>query len=116
MLQRLQYAPAWTIIKLLGLLPRPLARAVGISFAQLIYLLHFKLRRVGMRNLALAFPEKNGSERARILRGEFTSLGRQLAEVCQFPKYTLENVNQVVVWRALKIMNALMREAREFCS
>jgi KDO2-lipid IV(A) lauroyltransferase len=102
MLQRLQYAPAWTIIKLLGLLPRSLARAVGISFAQLIYLLHFKLRRVGMRNLELAFPEKNRSERARILRGEFTSLGRQLAEVCQFPKYTLENVNQVVVYEGFE--------------
>lgn len=98
MLQRLQYAPAWIIIKLLGVLPRPLARAVGISFAQLIYLLHFRLRRVGMRNLALAFPEKTNSERARILRGEFTSLGRQLAEVCHFPKYTLENVNQVIVY------------------
>ncbi|HSS98567.1 MAG TPA: lysophospholipid acyltransferase family protein [Terriglobales bacterium] len=98
MLQRLQYAPAWIIIKLLGILPRPLARAVGISFAQLIYLLHFRLRQVGMRNLTLAFPEKTNSERARILRGEFTSLGRQLAEVCKFPKYTLENVNQVVVY------------------
>jgi len=98
MLQRLQYAPAWIIIKLLGVLPRPLSRAIGISFAQLIYLLHFKLRHVGMRNLQLAFPEKSHSERARILRGEFTSLGRQLAEVCQFPKYTLENVNQVVVY------------------
>jgi len=98
MLQRLQYAPAWIIIKLLGVLPRLLARAVGISFAQLIYLLHFRLRQVGMRNLKLSFPEKTNSERARILRGEFTSLGRQLAEVCHFPKYTLENVNQVIVY------------------
>ena len=44
-----------------------------------------------MRNLAMAFPEKSEAERARILRGEFTSLGRQLAEVCHFPEYTLEN-------------------------
>jgi KDO2-lipid IV(A) lauroyltransferase len=98
MLQRLQYAPAWIIIKLVGILPRPLARAVAIFFAQIIYVLHFRLRRVGLRNLALAFPEKSKSERARILRGEFTSLGRQLAEVCHFPKYTLENVNQVIVY------------------
>lgn len=98
MLQRLQYVPAWIIIKVLGVLPRPLARAVSITFAQIIYLLHFRLRRVGMRNLALAFPEKSKAERARILRGEFASLGRQLAEVCHFPKYTLENVNQVVVY------------------
>ena len=32
------------------------------------------------------------------MRGEFTSLGRQLAEVCQFPRYTLENVSRVVVY------------------
>ena len=84
--------------RLLSLLPRPLSRAVAISLAWLVYLLHVRLRRVGMRNLALAFPEKSRRERARILRGEFTSLGRQLAEVCQFPRYTLENVNRVVVY------------------
>ena len=57
-----------------------------------------RLRRVGMRNLAMALPEKSRRERARILRGVFTSLGRQLAEVCLFPRYTRENVNQVVVY------------------
>ena len=51
-----------------------------------------------MSNLALAFPEKSKAERSRILRGEFTSLGRQLAEVCRFPRYTLENIEQVVVY------------------
>ncbi len=98
MRRRLEYALAWLIIKALGLLPRPLARAAGIIFAWTVYLLHFRLRHVGMRNLALAFPEKSHHERARILRGEFTSLGRQLAEVCQFPRYTRENVSQVVVY------------------
>ena len=34
-----------------------------------------------MRNLEMAFPEKSEKERKRILRGEFTSLGRQLAEL-----------------------------------
>ncbi len=97
MLQRLQYVPAWIIIKLLGVLPRPVARAVSISFAQVVYLFHARLRQVGMRNLALVFPEKSKTERARILRGEFASLGRQLAEVCRFPKYTLKNINQIVV-------------------
>jgi len=85
---RLEYALAWVLLKSVGLLPRPLARAKGISFAWIVYLLHRKLRRVGMRNLALAFPEKTLRERRRILRGEFTSLGRQLAEMCLFPRYT----------------------------
>jgi KDO2-lipid IV(A) lauroyltransferase len=98
MRQRLEYAIAWLIIRILGGLPRPLARAAAIALSWTIYLLHFRLRHVGMRNLALAFPEKTRRERARILRGVFTSLGRQLAEVCLFPKYTLENVGKVVVY------------------
>lgn len=98
MRQRLEYALAWPFIKTLSLLPRPLSRAAAISLAWLIYLLHVRLRHVGMRNLAMAFPEKSRREHASILRGEFTSLGRQLAEVCQFPRYSRENVNRVVVY------------------
>jgi KDO2-lipid IV(A) lauroyltransferase len=102
MRQRLEYAAAWPFIKILGILPRPLARAFGISLGWIIYFAHVRLRNVGMRNLALAFPDKSVAERARILRGEFTSLGRQLAEVCQFPRYTRQNVEQVVVYDGLE--------------
>src|SRR6266581_4809844 len=98
MRHRLEYALAWLIVKFLGALPRPLARAAGISLGWIIYLLHHRLRSVGIRNLALAYPEKSRRERARILRGVFTSLGRQLAEVCLFPKYTRENIAEVVVY------------------
>jgi KDO2-lipid IV(A) lauroyltransferase len=96
--QKLEYAPVWLIVKTIGALPRWLARAIGISIAWIVYLFHVRLRHVGMRNLALAFPDKSRRERARILRGEFTSLGRQLAEVCLFPRYTLQNVDKVVVY------------------
>ena len=98
MRQRLEYGLAWVIIKTLGALPRPLSRAAAIALSWTIYLVHVRLRHVGMRNLKLAFPEKTRRERARILRGVFTSLGRQLAEVCLFPTYTLENVGKVVVY------------------
>jgi KDO2-lipid IV(A) lauroyltransferase len=94
----LEYALAWCLVKLIGALPRPLARATGIALGQLIYVVHGKLRRVGMRNLALAFPGKTLSERRKIVRGVFTSLGRQLAEVCLFPCYTRDNVPQVVTY------------------
>ncbi len=98
MRQRLEYALAWLLIKIIGTLPRPLARTAAIVLGWMIYVVHIRLRQVGMRNLALAFPEKTRHEHARILRGVFTSLGRQLAELCLFPKYTKENVNQVVVY------------------
>jgi lauroyl/myristoyl acyltransferase len=93
MRRKLEYAAAWPFIKVLGLLPRSLSRALGIAIAQVFYLLHFRLRQVGMRNLAMALPETTIKERKRILRGVFTSLGRQLAELCQFPRYTPENID-----------------------
>ena len=102
MRRKLEYAAAWPFIKMLGILPRPLARAFGISLGRAFYLLHGRLRAVGMRNLAIAFPEKSEAERAGILRGVFTSLGRQLAELCQFPRYTRENVEDVVVYDGLE--------------
>jgi KDO2-lipid IV(A) lauroyltransferase len=98
MRHRLEYALAWILIKTIGALPRPLARAAGISLGWIVYLLHVRLRRVGMRNLALAFPQMTHHQRAKILRREFISMGRQAAEVCLFPKYTRENVSQVVVY------------------
>jgi KDO2-lipid IV(A) lauroyltransferase len=102
MRRKLEYAAAWPFIKILGILPRSWSRALAIGIAQIFYLLHSRLRQVGMRNLEIAFPEKSVAERKRILRGEFTSLGRQLAEVCQFPRYTRQNVEEVVVYDALE--------------
>ena len=98
MRHRLEYAIVWFWIKVVGLLPRPLARAKGISLGLLVYCLHVRLRRVGLRNLELAFPKMPRRQRRRILRGVFVSLGRQLAEVCLFPRYTRENVSKVVIY------------------
>jgi KDO2-lipid IV(A) lauroyltransferase len=102
MRRKLEYAAAWPFIKILGAMPRPLSRAFAIGISQAVYLLHFRLRQVGMRNLAMVFPEKSEAERARILRGVFASLGRQLAELCQFPKYTPENIDEVVAYEGLE--------------
>jgi Kdo2-lipid IVA lauroyltransferase/acyltransferase len=98
MRERLEYALVWPSVKILGLLPRPVARAIGITLGLVVYAVHGRLRRVGLRNLTLAFPEMPDRDRRRLVRGEFVSLGRQLAEVCLFPRYTRENISQVVVY------------------
>ena len=101
MRRKLEYAAAWPFKKIIGILPRPLARVFAIAISRLVYLFHVRLRQVGMRNLEMAFPEKSEKERKRILRAEFTSLGRQLAELCQFPRYTPENIDEVVIYEQL---------------
>ena len=98
MRHRLEFALVWLLVRILGAMPRPLARASAIALAQSVYLFHRRLRYVANRNLELAFPEKTLAERQRILHGVFTSLGRHLAEICRFPKYTRENVAEVAIY------------------
>lgn len=104
MRHRLEYLPVWLALKLIGALPRPLARTAGIGLAWLVYLVHAKLRRVGMRNLEIAFPEKSRKERRKIVRRVFTGLGRHLAEFCRFPKYTRENLHDVAVYEGFEAL------------
>jgi Kdo2-lipid IVA lauroyltransferase/acyltransferase len=109
---RLEYALAWVLLKSVGALPRPLARAAGITVAWIVCFLHGKLRRVGMRNLQIAFPEKTPHERAKIVRGVFTSLGRQTAEVCLFRRYTRENVSKTVVYEGFENFERALARAK----
>ena len=88
----------WAVVQTLGLLPRWISRAVAIGFALVVYRVHGRLRKVGMRNLTMAFPDMPAKDRRRILRGEFVSMGRQLAEFCLFPSYTPDNVSRVVIY------------------
>src|SRR5437588_13102521 len=93
---QLEYAPVWLLVHFIGILPRPLARAAGILLGYKMYFLLPRLRRVGMRNLQLAFPDKSKRERKKILRGVYVSLGRQLAEFCLLPGYTRENTKSLI--------------------
>jgi len=98
----LEYLPVWLIAQTLRWLPRPVARAIGSGVAISLYWLHPRLRRVGMRNLELAMPEKSLAERKRILKNVYLSLGRLLAEIPKFPAYTLENVDRIAVYDGLE--------------
>lgn len=98
MRHRLEYAPVWALVKLLGMLPRVWARAAGIGIAFLVYLLHGRLRRVGLRNLELAFPDMPKRRRKQLLRAEFRTLGRHLADFCHFPRCNPQNISQLAVY------------------
>jgi len=97
-----EYWPVWVLVRTLGVLPRSVARALGIALGRAVYWLYPRLRRVGERNLELAFPEMTAVERRRILRGVFTTLGRQLADFCQLPRLTRENVEALVGYEGLE--------------
>jgi KDO2-lipid IV(A) lauroyltransferase len=106
MRQKLEYAPVWLILKILGLLPRGLARAVGIGIAYLVYAVHRRLRKVGLRNLEMAMPQTTAPERKQIVRGVFRTLGRQLADFCQFPRYDKDNIHTLAVHEGFEAFEA----------
>src|SRR5271157_1382338 len=109
---KLEYVPALLLVRLIGALPRPLARGVGFLIGGLVYHLHPRLRRVGMRNLQLAFPQKSQKERRKILRAVYVSLGRLLGEVCLFPRYTQANASQVAVYQGFENFEAAEKRGK----
>lgn len=93
----------------LGIIPRTWARTVGGGIGWLAFQCLGRLRKVGLRNLELAFPEKTEPERERILRSVYRNLGHLLAEFCQMVHYTPEQASRFIRYEGLE--NYL--EARE---
>jgi KDO2-lipid IV(A) lauroyltransferase len=101
MREKLEFWLVLAVARPLGWLPRSLARCVAGVLAWSVYRLHGRLRRVGQRNLELAFPELSAWERKAILRGVYRSLGRQLVEFCRMTRYTPDNTRGWIRYEGL---------------
>jgi KDO2-lipid IV(A) lauroyltransferase len=92
-----EFAAVWGILKGLGVLPRPLARSLAAGIAQILFALRPKLRKTAEVNLKIAFPDWSDAQRTATIRAMVRNLGWMAAEFARFPKYSKENVEQVVV-------------------
>jgi KDO2-lipid IV(A) lauroyltransferase len=101
MREALEYAFAWTLLRLMGALPRNAARRAGAALGFLAWCVLPNLRRTGLRNLELAFPELPAEGRLRLLRGVYRHLGWQLGEFCQMPRYTRDNTRDLIRYEGL---------------
>jgi KDO2-lipid IV(A) lauroyltransferase len=100
--ERLENVALRLVAGAVGVLPRSGARAVGAGLGAAAWVLLGRLRRVGMRNLELAMPEKTESEREAILRGVFQSLGWQVGEFCKMGGYTAEQASKFIRYDGLE--------------
>ena len=91
MREKLEFWLVLAVARPLGWMPRGLARCMAGVLAWSVYVLHGRLRRVGQRNLEMAYPELSSKSRRAKLRGVFRSLGMQLVEFCRMTRYTSEN-------------------------
>src|SRR5437660_2176883 len=93
----LEYAAVWAILKTLGALPRGLARALASTIATGLHATLPKLKRTAEFNLRLAFTEWDVGRRSSVIRGMVRNLGWMAAEFARFPKYTRENIGDVLI-------------------
>jgi KDO2-lipid IV(A) lauroyltransferase len=100
--ERLENLALRLVAGAVGMLPRGGARAVGAGLGAAAWVLLGRLRRVGLRNLEIAFPEKAAAEREAILRGVYRSLGWQLGEFCKMSGYTAEGASKFIRYDGLE--------------
>jgi Kdo2-lipid IVA lauroyltransferase/acyltransferase len=93
----LEYAAVWAILKALGALPRRVGRRFAVMVARLLYAMLPRLRRTAEFNLRVAFPEWDEARRRAVIRGMVRNLGWMAAEFARFPRYTRENIEEVVI-------------------
>ena len=78
-----RYWPTWLglgAMRFFAPLPYPLQRVLGIALGTLVYWLPSPFKRVARRNVELCLPELNATDRNRIVRAHFQSLGIGLFE------------------------------------
>lgn len=89
----------------LGMLPLDAAMRLAGGVAVLLIRVARPLRRIGLVNLGIAFPEKSAAERAAILDASYRNLGRMVAECAHLHELTAANVRDRVrydddrIWR-----------------
>jgi Kdo2-lipid IVA lauroyltransferase/acyltransferase len=102
MRQRLEFILVFVLVRGLGALPRPWARAAGAGLGALAFVLTGRLRRTGERNLQLAYPASDHAWRKRVLRQLYRNLGVHLAEFCVMSRYTQEGTRGLVRYAGLE--------------
>jgi Kdo2-lipid IVA lauroyltransferase/acyltransferase len=100
--ETVEFATVWLFVHALRLLPRKVARAVGARIGAIAFHILGRLRRVGIRNLELAFPEMTAADREAILRSEYRNLGFLLAEFCKMSGYTPEAASRFIRYEGLE--------------
>jgi Kdo2-lipid IVA lauroyltransferase/acyltransferase len=108
----IEYAAAWLGLKAMGLLPRSAARFVGAAFAAIAYRVRTPLRRAAETNLRIAFPEMSATKRDEIIRRMVRQVGWMAAEFAQLPKYSRNNIENIVVVDGFENFDAAKRRGK----
>jgi len=97
------------IVHALSLIPDFLLYPMGVAGGMLAYLLDRRHAAIGMRNLAIAFPERSVAERRRILRASYVNLGRGAAEYVRLGGFFHRRLIKRVAYRRFEYWDEIQR-------
>lgn len=85
---------------------------MGVCFVAAALAVRAPLRRTAMFNLRLAFPDWTDAKRKQVIRGMIRQVGWMAGEFSQFPKYTRENIERVVVFDGFENFDAARQRGK----
>jgi len=110
---RLEYFLALGLSGLVRCLPPGLGQWCGAALGQVTFSILRLRRRVTLENLKAAFPELTGRrELVRLGARCYRHLGKNVVEVCRFPKLNRERLAEVVEIRGLEHLRKALGEGR----
>jgi KDO2-lipid IV(A) lauroyltransferase len=108
-LQRAIFYLLVALMHALSLIPDFLLYPLGVAGGFVAYLVDGRHGRIGMRNLAVAFPEKGVAERRKILRASYLNIGRCVAEYIRLGGFFYRRIKRRVTYDRLEYWDTLQR-------
>jgi KDO2-lipid IV(A) lauroyltransferase len=108
----LEYAVARTLLAIFAVMPLRTALAAGSTLGRWGYYFSGRLRRTGLRNLELAFPDLEPQRREELLRGCFQNLGRLLGVFSHFTNDSAKELRGVIECEGLAHLDAAIKSGR----
>ena len=107
------YAVAAALIRILNILPGPVARFVGKTAGRLAWRLDGKHRRQVLYHMDLAFRnEKTRQEKEELCRRWFEHMGLSVVEFARLEQITAENVHKIVDLTELPTLEKLLARGK----
>src|SRR6202046_5844148 len=95
------------VLHALSLLPDFILYQLGIACALIFHRFDNRHRRIGIRNLEIAFPEKSAAERDRILRASYINLGRCGAEYVRLGGFFYRSLARRITYHRLDVWDGV---------
>jgi KDO2-lipid IV(A) lauroyltransferase len=108
----LEYGLAALVLNSLAYSPLPVANKLARGYSRLLDLALPRLRSVAMVNLAMALPDADPRERARIAGGVFRSIARLLVTLARFPSMNRANIGKWIRYEGFEHFEKALRRGK----